>query len=111
MWEKLGRLSPLPSVAYFRNLGLFYWFTGRYEEAVTASKKALHIDPDDITTFRNLAAIYTTLGNEDKARAAAAEVLRLNPNFSVERHFKNMPWKDREGMERFMEALRKAGLK
>ena len=110
LWEKMGRLSPRPLVVYFRNLGLFYWFTGRYEEALNESKKALHIDPDDITTFRNLAAIYATLGNEYEARAAAAEVLRLNPNFSVERHFKNMPWKDREGMERFMDALRKAGL-
>jgi adenylate cyclase len=111
LWEKLGRLSPLPSVVYFRNLGLFYWFAGRYEEANAESKKALHIDPDDITTFRNLAAIYATLGNEAEASAAAAEVIRLNPNFSVERHFKNMPWKNKEDMERFMDALRKAGLK
>ncbi|UCH21070.1 MAG: hypothetical protein JSU83_21565, partial [Deltaproteobacteria bacterium] len=111
MWEKMGRLNPFPTPVYFRNLGLFYWFTGRYEEAIAASKKALHIDPDDITNFRNMAAIYATVGNDDKAREAAAEVLRLDPNFTVERHFKNMPWKDREGMERFMDALRKAGLK
>jgi TolB-like protein/class 3 adenylate cyclase len=109
--EKAGRLNPFPPARYFRNSGLYYWFAGRYEEAIAASKKALHISPDDITTFRNLAAIYATLGKEEEARAAAAEVLRLNPHFSIERHFKNMPWKDREGMERLMDALRKAGLK
>ena len=58
-----------------------------------------------------MAAIYATVGNEDEARAAAAEVLRLDPNFSVERHFKNLPWRDREGKERLMDALRRAGLK
>jgi adenylate cyclase len=110
LWEKSGRLNPLPSVWYFRNLGLFYWFTGRYEEAIVASNKALQINPDDIITFRNLAAIYAVLGKEEKAHAAAAQILRLNPNFSIERHFKNMPWKDREGKERYMDALRKAGL-
>jgi len=110
LWEKSGRLNPLPSVVYYRNLGLFYWFAGRYEEAIAASKKALHVNPDDITTFRNLAAIYATLGREEEAHAAAAEVLRLDPNFTIERYFKNMPWKDREGMERFKGALRKAGL-
>ncbi len=108
--EKAGRLNPFPPARYFRNSGLFYWFAGRYEEAIAASKKALHISPDDITTFRNLAAIYATLGKEEETRAAAAEVLRLDPSFSIEREFKNMPWKDREGMERYMDALRKAGL-
>jgi adenylate cyclase len=109
--EKAGRLNPFPRASYYRNLGLFYWFTGRYEEAIAASKKALHIDPDDVTAFRNLAAIYAALGKDEEARAATAEVLRLDPNFSIERQFKNMPWKDREGMVRFMDALRKAGLK
>jgi len=108
--EKAGRLNPFPPARYFRNSGLYYWFAGRYEEAIAASKKALHINPDDITTFRNLAAIYATLGKEEEARAAAEEVLRLDPSFSIEREFKNMPWKDREGMERYMDALRKAGL-
>jgi adenylate cyclase len=111
LWEQLGRLSPFPSVVYYRNLGLFYWFTNRYEEAITVSKKALHIDSDDITTFRNLAAIYAAIGNEDEARAASAEVLRLEPTFTIEGHFKNMPWKDKQGMERYKDALRSAGLK
>ena len=111
LYEKALRLNPFPSAPYFRNLGLFYWFAGRYEEAIAVSKKALHINPDDITTFRNLAAIYAALGKEEEARAAAAEVFRLDPSFSIERQFKNMPWKDREGMERYMDALRKAGLK
>jgi TolB-like protein/class 3 adenylate cyclase len=108
--EKAGRLNPFPPAKYYRNSGLYYWFAGRYEDAIAASKKALHLNPDDITTFRNLVAIYATIEQEEEARAAAAEVLRLDPSFTIEREFKNMGWKDREGMERYMDALRKAGL-
>jgi adenylate cyclase len=108
--EKAGRLNPFPPASYYRNSGLYYWFAGRHEHAIAASKKALHLNPDDITTFRNLVAIYTTIGQEEKARVAAAEVLRLDPSFTIEREFKTMGWKDREGMERYMDSLRKAGL-
>ncbi len=108
--EKAGRLNPFPPVSYYRNSGLYYWFAGRYEDAIAASKKALYLNPDDITTYRNLSAIYSTLGQEEKAREAAAEVLRMDPSFNIEREFKNMGWKDREGMERYMDALRRAGL-
>jgi adenylate cyclase len=111
LYEKAGRLNPFPPARYYRNAGLFYWFAGRYEDAIVASKKALHIDPEDVTTFRNLAAIYMTIGEEEKARAAAAEVLRLNPDFSIEHHFKNIRWEYQEGQERFIDALCKAGLK
>ena len=90
---------------YYRNSVLYYWFAERYEDAIAASKKALRINPNDITTFRNLAAIYAVLGNDKEARAAAAEVLRLDPSFTIEREFRTIGWKDREGMERFKDAL------
>lgn len=108
--EQAGRLNPFPPARYFRNSGLYYWFTGSYEEAITVSKKALHINPEDVTTFRNLAAIYATLNNTEEASAAAANVLRLEPSFTIKKHFENMPWKDNDGMNRYMDALRKAGL-
>ncbi|MGD8229743.1 MAG: tetratricopeptide repeat protein [Desulfobacteraceae bacterium] len=108
--EKALRLNPFPPAMYYRNSGLYYWFAGRYEDAIAASKKALHVNPNDITTFRNLAAIHAVLGNDKEARAAAAEVLRLDPSFTIEREFRTVDWKDREGMERFKDALRKAGL-
>lgn len=108
--EQAGRLNPFPPGRYHRNSGLYYWFVGQYEKAILASKKALQINPDDITAFRNLAAIYVELGRNEQAGLAAENVMRLEPNFSIESHFKNMPWKDREGMARYMDALRKAGL-
>jgi len=108
--EKALRLNPFPPAMYYRNSALYYWFAGRYEDGIAASKKALRINPNDITTFRNLAAIHAVLGNDKEARGAAAEVLRLDPSFTIEREFRTIGWKDREGMERFKDALRKAGL-
>jgi len=107
--KKAIRLNPFPPARYFEILGLIYCFDGRYEEALVASKKALDMKPDDVTTLRNLTVIYIGLGQEDKARAAATEVLKLDPNFSVGHVAKlwpNLPG----GSKRFVDALRKAGL-
>jgi adenylate cyclase len=51
------------------------------------------------------------LGREAEARAEAAEVLRLNPNFLLDVHKQRMPIKDPATLERYIAALRKAGLK
>jgi adenylate cyclase len=50
-------------------------------------------------------------GREDEARVAAAEVLKLNPKFSLERFVKIHPYKDPSMRERYINSLRKAGLK
>jgi hypothetical protein len=42
---------------------------------------------------------------------AAKELLRINPAFSLERLAQTTPHKDRAVADRFIEALRKAGLK
>jgi adenylate cyclase len=58
-----------------------------------------------------LAAVYSELGREAEARAEAAEVLRLNPHFSLEVLRQRAPIKDPAIRERYLAALRKAGLK
>jgi hypothetical protein len=51
------------------------------------------------------------MGREQAARAEAAEVLRLNPKFSVDNYARFLPYKDQARIDRFTDALRKAGLK
>ena len=58
--------------------------TGRFEEAVSAYKKAIQIAPDRFDDHFDLAAVYSMMGLEKEARAEAAEVLRINPKFSVD---------------------------
>jgi hypothetical protein len=51
------------------------------------------------------------MGREQEARAEAAEVLRLNPKFSVDSYAKRLMFKDQSVTDKFVDALRKAGLK
>ncbi len=110
MVEKAIRLNPFPPTWYFHGLSWAYYFTGRYEEAIVASKKALHIQPSNVMAYVQLAATNVALGQEEEARAAAAELLKLDSKFSVERFAKGFPLKDRKALERYANALRKAGL-
>ncbi len=85
--------------------------TGRFEEAVSALKKAIQIAPDNISAHMGLAATYSMMGREREARAEAAEVLRINPKFSVDYYAKSFSHKDQSQRDKVVNALRKAGLK
>jgi len=58
-----------------------------------------------------LASSCQLAGREEEAREAAEELLRINPAFSLERLAQPTPNKDRALADRFIEALRRAGLK
>jgi len=111
MYQRAIRLSPFPKSTTLFGLGLAYIFTGRYEEGVAACKKAVDIQPNNILSQVALTFAYTVSGREEEARATAAQVLRLDPDFSVARFAKKtLKYKNKSDTERFVVALRKAGL-
>ena len=84
---------------------------GRFEEAVSAYKKALQRAPDSILTHVFLAATYSMMGREKEARAETAEVLRVNPKFSVDSWARARSfYRDQSLIHNVTAALRKAGL-
>ena len=95
----------------YYSLGIAYSVAGRYEEAIVPLKKVLTLNPNSAAAHRSLAACYAELGRLEEARAEMAEVLRLNPNYSLEWVRQNAPYKDPADLERWLAALRKAGLK
>jgi adenylate cyclase len=105
------RLSPLGSTSTFLHLGHAYRIMGRFEEALSAYKRALQLAPDNIFAHLGLVTTYIMLGREKEARAEAAEVLRINPKFSVDTQGKLNMHKDQSVVENAMNAWRKAGLK
>jgi adenylate cyclase len=109
--EKGLRLNPHYGPWNLHVLAIAYRVAERYEEAITAEKRALTRKPDFFPAYYGLTICYAELGRETEARAAAAEVLRLNPNFSVEFQRQFLPFKDQAVLERELAALRKAGLK
>jgi TolB-like protein/Tfp pilus assembly protein PilF len=105
------RLNPRFPTGYLNHLSAAYRLTGRYEEAVAASKKLLARNPNFMLAHLQLANCYAQMGRLDEARAAAAEVLRIMPHFSLEALRQSFPFKDPAVLERELAALRKAGLK
>ena len=81
------------------------------ERAASADKKAIQLAPDNINAHRGLAGTYSMMGREKEARAEAAEVLRINPKFSLDSFAKVPVYKDQSQTDKYINALRKAGLK
>jgi len=110
--KKAIRLNPFGPSWYFANLGGAYRLGGRFEEAVSAYKKALQRAPNSLLAHLGLASAYSLMGREEDARAEVAEVLRINPKFSLDHFAKTgLLYKDQSVNDKIVNALRKAGLK
>ncbi len=110
-YEKAIRLNPIPPSWYSFGLGLAYAWTGRYEEAITECQKAVRDLPNSLYARMFMTVVYSLSGRDEKARTEAAEVLRINPKFTLENWEKRLKYKNKDDHERFITALRKAGLK
>jgi adenylate cyclase len=111
MFQKAIRLNPFGTTALYLNFGIALGRTGRFEEAVSAYKKAIQRAPDNILAHIVLASTYSNMGREKEARAEATEVLRINPKFSVDECARLIPFKAQPERDKFVNALHKAGLK
>jgi adenylate cyclase len=109
--QKAIRLNPNANPITFANFGYALLMTGRFQEAVSAFKKALQRAPDHHLAHIGLGATYSLMGREKEARAEAEEVLRINPKFSLDYYAKTLPYKDQSEKDKIIDAMRKAGLK
>jgi adenylate cyclase len=109
--ETALRLDPCNPTFYLWILGGAYRLTGRYEEAISAQKRALILNPNFLGPHLSLAGIYSELGRDREAQAEVTEVLKISPEFSLEQARQRTPFKDPAVLERSLDALRKAGLK
>jgi adenylate cyclase len=110
-YEKAIRLDPIPAMTTLLGLAHSLRMAGRYEEAVAIFKKLLQKLPDHLLGQVGLTATYSMMGRDEDAQAQAKEVLRIDPNFSVDRYSKSRLYKNKDDWNRYMDALRKAGLK
>ena len=110
-YEKSIQLDPFTSVNTLTGYGNGLRMMGRYEEAVATFKKLIQWRPDNLLGHIGLTGTYSMMGRYADAQAQAKEVLRINPNFSVEGFSKRTAYKNIDDWNRYMDALRKAGLK
>jgi tetratricopeptide (TPR) repeat protein len=107
-FETALRLDPNMGAEGLFHLGLAYYLTGRYEDAVLHLERSSGRNPDFVLTHVALAAAYGQTENRAKASRAAAAIRRLDPFFSVE-DFGEL-FRDPADAAEVTAGLRKAGL-
>ena len=109
--EKALRLNPHDPFLSLFTVGSAYRMMGRQAEAIATLKRVLSRNPHFVPAHAQLLVAYSEAGQEAEAQAEAAEILRLSPQFSLEVWRQRLPFKDQTELERFLDGLRKAGLK
>jgi adenylate cyclase len=111
LMEKAIRFNPIPPIVHLTYIAQAYNDAGRYEEAIAVCKKAIQAEPNDQRAHLNLTSAYILLGREEEAHSTAEVVLKMDPKFSLDHFSKTLPYKNQADTDRFIDALRKAGLK
>ena len=111
VYEKAIRLNPFPQSNTYYGLGLAYCFTGQFEKGIEACQRATHGNPNDLLAHVVLTAAYGMASRDEEARATAEKVLKIDPEFTVESFEKKaLKFKNQSDVDRYVEALRRAGL-
>jgi adenylate cyclase len=107
------RLSPHDPFAIYwiAHLGVAAFANERYEDACYWGRKAIHQNPMFPGGHRLVAASCGQLGRTQEAANELRELLLLIPQMTADDVRKQVPFKKPNDMERYIEGLRKAGLK
>jgi TolB-like protein/Flp pilus assembly protein TadD len=107
------RLSPLdPEMALFLGaIAVAHYTARRYDEAVRHTAEALRLRPGFQGAQRLHCASLAQAGRLAEAAAFLATVRREQPDLSIDWVRANVPYQTEELMARFVEGLRKAGLR
>jgi TolB-like protein len=111
--EDAIRLSPLdPDMALFLGgLALAHYAGGRYAEAAHYATEALRLRPGFHGPQRLRCASLAQAGQIDEARSFLAKARREQPQLSMDWIRANAPFQTPQLMARYLEGMRKAGLK
>ena len=104
------RLDPLYPGLTLHFLAQAQHALGEFNAAAATLKRGLERDHNSESAHALLASCYGHLGRMDESRAEWAEVMRLAPEFSVERRWGILPFKNWKDYEHHVESLRRAGL-
>jgi TolB-like protein len=111
--EEAIRLSPFdPDMALFLGgLALAHYAARRYAEAARYATEAAQLRPGFQGVQRMHCASLAQAGRIDEARSYLAAIRREQPQLSIQWLRANMPYQTPELLERYLEGMRKAGLR
>ena len=109
------RLNPLHANWYAYYLGWAYEEAGMPKEAIEILEQAIDLqNPDDeqLWYLPALAAAYANpaVGRMDDARQIVKTILSRKPEFSTSKAVSRFPYKTKELVDRYVNAVRRAGL-
>ncbi len=111
MIRRAMRLCPLCPGYYLALLGQTLNLLERYEETIEVNQKAAVLEPDYPTSYFGLAVAYSALERYEEARTAADAFHKVAPHLSsLQKYAWRHPFKDVAVNERWVAALKEAGI-
>ncbi|MEN8244578.1 MAG: tetratricopeptide repeat protein [Thermodesulfobacteriota bacterium] len=104
------RLNPYPPSFYYNRLGHAYALMNRYDEAIEMCKKGFRRQASDLYSRLVLAAVYIWQGRKEAAQVEVSEILEAFPHYSLGLIKKYASMRNKEDLNRLIEAWRKAGI-
>ena len=111
-FQRAMRLSPVDpekGIA-LSGIGMSYLMLERFEEALRWGESALREMPGYGSSHRVVICALVGLRRMDEARAAASRLLQAFPTYTLTLQKEINPWRDKAFAERYLEALRTAGI-
>ena len=109
--EKAVVLNPFPEPWYDFELGVANQLTGHLDKAIGHFEAAIHKTPKWVLLRLHAVDAYIEAGRQHDAQREIDAILQLDPGISVEKASRFENWKRPGDGERYLNNLRKAGLK
>jgi adenylate cyclase len=106
---RLSPVDPEKGIA-LSGIGMSYLMLERYGEALEWGEKALREMPNYGSSHRVVINALVHLGRLEEAKAAAARLMEAFPSYTLSLQRQINPWRDKVFGERYIEAMRIAGV-
>jgi adenylate cyclase len=106
---RLSPIDPEKGIA-LSGIGMSYLMLERFDEALQWGEQALREMPNYGSSHRVVIGALVGLQRLDEARAAAKRLLEAFPTYNLTLQREINPWRDQAFAERYLDALRVAGI-
>ncbi len=108
--QRAKKINPRSTGIYLEIEGRSLFLLGRYDEALSALEEAAQRNPAVYRIHLLLAATYAELGQLEDAAWSVDEALSINPEISLTNERRDAIYLRESDLNRYIEALLKAGL-